>query len=139
MLLAAFDFLTRNDWFLISLFLVVTSYFLYRPRRFPNKNKQDDPRSALAGIRESFDENAREAVRTANRAEVRLYDYEREVEGKMQTRLAVLDQLILESEHKILQLQKVLEESRAQSEASPKESPTRGEIRIPEPHRVDAA
>lgn len=127
MCLAAFDFLTRNDWFLISLSLLVMSYFLYRPRRIAARAEKKG--YALNSIRETCDENARETARSANRAEVKLFEYEREVSGRMQTRLAVLDHLIQESEQKIEMLQRVLEQSR-QAAAPPSVERTRGEIQI---------
>lgn len=129
MSLAAFDFLSRNDWFLISLFLLVISYLLYRPRRIAARSQRNS--YTLEGIRETYDENAREATRAANRAEVKLFDYEREVEGRMQTRLAVLDQLILESERKIETLQRVLEQSRNEAPQL-SDGRTRGEIQFVE-------
>ncbi len=127
MTLAALDFLTRDDWFLISLFLLVISYFLYRPRRVAARAEKTT--YSLEGIRDSYDENARESTRNANRIEVKLFEYEREVEGRMQTRLAVLDQMILESERKIEMLQRVLEQSRSEGSVETGTS-TRGEIQI---------
>jgi len=130
--LGAFDFLTRNDWFVISLFLVTMSYFLFRPRRFSSKAQGGD--RTLESIRDSYDRNSRETVKNANRVEVKLFEYEREVEGRMQTRLAVLDQLILESERKIEMLQRVLDASRQETPRQEKQGiPTssgRGEVQV---------
>src|SRR5579872_5652177 len=40
--------------------------------------------------------------------EVRLFDFAREVEGRMQTRIAVLDRLIVDADREILRLQDLL-------------------------------
>lgn len=44
--------------------------------------------------------------------EVRLYDYGREVEGRIDTRLAALDELIVEADHEIARLEAMLADSR---------------------------
>ena len=44
--------------------------------------------------------------------EVRLYDFAREVEGRMQTKIAVLDRLIVDADREIIRLEQVLAESR---------------------------
>jgi hypothetical protein len=44
--------------------------------------------------------------------EVRLYDFSREVEGRMQTKIAVLDRLIIDADREIIRLERVLVDSR---------------------------
>ena len=44
--------------------------------------------------------------------EVRLYDFAREVEGRLQTKIAVLDRLIVDADREIIRLEQVLVESR---------------------------
>jgi hypothetical protein len=44
--------------------------------------------------------------------EVRLYDFAREVEGRMHTKIAVLDRLIVNADREIIRLEQVLAESR---------------------------
>ena len=43
--------------------------------------------------------------------EVRLYDFAREVEGRMQTKIAVLDRLIINADREIIRLEQVLADS----------------------------
>ena len=50
--------------------------------------------------------------------EVRLYDFAREVEGRMQTKIAVLDRLIINADREIIRLEQVLAESRRLGNAS---------------------
>ncbi|HEY3965115.1 MAG TPA: hypothetical protein VGM05_11240 [Planctomycetaceae bacterium] len=68
--------------------------------------------------------------------EVRLYDFAREVEGRMQTKIAVLDRLIVDADREILRLEQVLAESRRTG------SPVSGTPRQPDaivPDQRDAA
>jgi hypothetical protein len=44
--------------------------------------------------------------------EVRLYDFAREVEGRMHTKIAILDRLIVSADREIIRLEQVLSESR---------------------------
>jgi len=43
-----------------------------------------------------------------SRMEVRLHDFSRDVEGRIQTRLAILDQLVLDADREIARLQDLL-------------------------------
>ncbi|MBI3862425.1 MAG: hypothetical protein HY290_11070 [Planctomycetia bacterium] len=51
--------------------------------------------------------------------EVRLYDFAREVEGRLQTKIAVLDRLIVDADREIIRLEQVLAETRRSGAASP--------------------
>jgi hypothetical protein len=55
-------------------------------------------------------ENSATAI--VEQLEVRLYDFAREVEGRMQTKIAVLDRLIINADREIIRLEQVLAESR---------------------------
>jgi hypothetical protein len=48
------------------------------------------------------------AAAVVEKLEVRLFDFAREVEGRMQTRIAVLDRLIVDADREILRLQDLL-------------------------------
>lgn len=52
------------------------------------------------------------ATALVEQLEVRLYDFAREVEGRMQTKIAVLDRLIINADREIIRLEQVLAESR---------------------------
>jgi hypothetical protein len=52
------------------------------------------------------------ATALVEQLEVRLYDFAREVEGRMTTKIAVLDRLIINADREIIRLEQVLAESR---------------------------
>jgi hypothetical protein len=52
------------------------------------------------------------ATIVAEKLEVRLFDFAREIEGRMQTKIAVLDRLIVDADREIIRLENVLAESR---------------------------
>ena len=52
------------------------------------------------------------ATALVEQLEVRLYDFAREVEGRMQTKIAVLDRLIINADREIIRLEQILAESR---------------------------
>src|SRR5579872_1444391 len=52
------------------------------------------------------------AAALVEQLEVRLYDFAREVEGRMHTKIAVLDRLIVNADREIIRLEQVLAESR---------------------------
>lgn len=52
------------------------------------------------------------AAALVEQLEVRLYDFAREVEGRMHTKIAVLDRLIINADREIIRLEQVLAESR---------------------------
>ena len=52
------------------------------------------------------------ATALVEQLEVRLYDFAREVEGRMHSKIAVLDRLIINADREIIRLEQVLAESR---------------------------
>ena len=68
--------------------------------------------SRATGRRSEARENAEEAelgaAARAEMLEVRLFDFAREVEARMQTQIAVLDRLIVEADSEIVRLKEVL-------------------------------
>ncbi|MFO1020640.1 MAG: hypothetical protein U0903_08085 [Planctomycetales bacterium] len=101
--------LSPMDWLLISVFLGTIAWALYRPQRLNRAaTKQEGEELLQQGL------SSREiATRTREaHAELKLHEWERQVDGRMQTRLAVLDQLILDADRKIELLQKTLAELR---------------------------
>jgi len=53
--------------------------------------------------------------------EVRLHDYGREVEGRIETRIAVLNQLLIEADREIKRLRLLLSESDGAATANPED------------------
>lgn len=84
-------------------------YSLYQGSLHRRKlQKQDSLTDALTDIR-VIESSARGIVQ---KLEVRAYDYHREVEARIDNRLAVLDRLIVDADHEIERLQAMLAESR---------------------------
>jgi len=74
-------------------------------------------RSAVNPETESVASSA-EAV--LEKLEIRLFDFAREVEGRMQTKIAVLDRLIVDADREILRLQDLLAETKEIGRAAPR-------------------
>jgi hypothetical protein len=70
--------------------------------------KQDSLQDALSDVH-ALESSARGIVQ---KLEVRAYDYSREVEARIDNRLSVLDQLIVDADREIDRLQAMLAESR---------------------------
>jgi hypothetical protein len=58
--------------------------------------------------RDNFEAAEEGAVRATEMLEIRLHDFAREVEGRMLTRIAVLDRLIVDADREIVRLNEVL-------------------------------
>ena len=104
-----------------------------RPRGLPGRQPSPTDKTGL----ESTPLSAETVV---EKLEVRLFDFAREVEGRMQSRIAVLDRLIVDADREILRLQDLLSATRglggrgAASEAfvDPPSTGTPGSTRSPE-------
>jgi hypothetical protein len=65
-------------------------------------------KDAEAADQDDFEAAEKGAVRATEMLEVRLHDFAREVEGRMLTRIAVLDRLIVDADHEIMRLKELL-------------------------------
>lgn len=97
--------LSPMDWLLVSVFLGTVAWMIYRPQRLRREARHEEGPEIL----QSFPVMEKAAVRE-RQAEIKLHEWEREVDGRMKTRLAVLDQLILDADQKIEMLKKTLAE-----------------------------
>ena len=89
---------------LLGLLILVVGFLL---RRSFTLNKRSRKRDPAAEIRNEMMEAERSATSGIRKLEIRLYDYGREVEGRVQTTLTLLDRLILEADqesHRLLTL-----------------------------------
>lgn len=96
------------QWILIAVALVTMGYSLFqgaKSRR--NLAARDSLGEAQSEVR-AMESSARGIVQ---QMEVRAYDYSREVEARIDNRLAVLDQLIVDADHEIERLQQLLHQS----------------------------
>ena len=100
-----------EPWQAILLAVAAASlgYSLFQGSLYRRKlQKQDSLTEAMEGVAE-VESSARGIVQ---KLEVRAYEYNREVEARIDNRLAVLDQLILDADREIERLQAMLAESR---------------------------
>ena len=97
------------QWLLPGLVLLAVMLLL-RPRMVRNRRARGTGAAADAH-RGLYDVEQSSAARV-HQLEVRLHDYGREVEGRMEANLALLDRLIVEADQEIARLETLLEESR---------------------------
>lgn len=106
-----------EPWQFIALGVAAVSlgYSLYQGTLYRRKlHRQDAFQDTMSDVR-AMENSARGIVQ---KLEVRAYDYSREVEARIDNRLAVLDQLIVDADREIERLQAMLSEAR-QSAAEP--------------------
>lgn len=97
------------QFILIGVAVVSLGYSIYQGTRCRRKlPRQDALRDTLDDGR-TVESSARGFVQNL---EVRAYDYSREVEARIDNRLSVLDQLIVDADREIERLQALLAESR---------------------------
>ena len=78
---------------LLGLLLLVTAFVLRRSFSGIKKSQQRDPlKEARQEIRAAETGHAAKI----NRMELKLHDYDREIDGRTQTQIALLDQLVIE-------------------------------------------
>lgn len=89
------------------------------------------PRGRESMSRDSAETETAEAgaLGATEMLELRLFDFAREVEGRMQTRIAVLDRLIIDADREILRLQELLVATKREAPWEPV-SPTSAHERL---------
>ncbi len=93
--------MTEVQMILCGLMLLVVAFVLRRSFSKSKASRRRDPqREARAEIHKA--EASYAAV--INKMELRLHDYARDIEGRIETKLAVLDRLLMEADQKIDQL-----------------------------------
>ncbi|MDA0832519.1 MAG: hypothetical protein O2955_21905 [Planctomycetota bacterium] len=88
------------------LFLAVALFALWRTRRRSKSN-------TIAEAARDRTEAVQSQHQFLQKLEVRLYDYSREVEGRIESRLAILDQLMVEAQRETDRLEELLERTQA--------------------------
>jgi hypothetical protein len=100
---------------------VVILVFLMR-RTFLRDRKPGRGQPSLPGSADAATvENSAEAA--VEKLEVRIFDFAREVEARLQTRIAVLDRLIVDADREILRLQDLLEATKGTGGTGPPGGP----------------
>jgi hypothetical protein len=100
--------LNSVQYILLGIAVLITGVVLSRSFRkakvLANRNPADEARRDLARAEQS-------QVAVFNRLELRLYDFAREMEGRLETRMALLDELIAEADREIARMQDLLSHS----------------------------
>lgn len=104
-----FEFNDSQSIIVLGLSIVALVFILRRTVLRPRFAVRRRP---FAEIVEQGDSLELSAAAVVEKLEVRLYDYAREVEGRLQTKVAVLDRLIVDADREIIRLEQVLAESR---------------------------
>ncbi len=107
--MTTFAALAGLDLVLIGSLILVVIFVL---RRSSILSQRSRGRDVLNEVRDDLRKAEQSAAGGIRRLEVRLYDYGREIEGQVQTRMTALDQLVLEAEQEAARLKQLLAESR---------------------------
>ncbi len=104
--------------------LLIGVTFVVRWSARPTGKKIRDP---LRDVQEEFRQVESSYQGQLSRMEVRLHDFAREIEGRMQTRIAMLDQLVVDARHEIERLEGLLKRVPPDNSPPPPPSPPRAE------------
>jgi hypothetical protein len=100
--------LNSVQYILLGIAVLITGVVLSRSFRkakaLANRNPADEARRDFARAEQS-------QLAVFNRLELRLYDFAREMEGRLETRMALLDELIAEADREIARMQELLSNS----------------------------
>ena len=118
---------------LLGLGILVVAFVLRRGivlgRRSRGRDVADEVRKERCAAEQS-------SVAQIRKLEVRLHDYSREIEGQMQTRISMLNQLVVEADREIGRLRQLLQTSRRTETAT---AMRRGPDIVGPPTAVNAA
>lgn len=104
-----FEFSTNQTVIALGLSVVA---FVFIMRRTVLRKRDAGRRKPFTRIDGEADPVDAGATVVAEKLEVRLFNFAREIEGRMQTKIAVLDRLIVDADREIIRLEQVLAESR---------------------------
>ena len=118
--------------------ILVGAAFLLRSRTTARaRRRASDP---LREVQEEFRQAETVPSARLNQMEVRLYEFAREVEGRIQSRMTYLDQLVQDADREIKRLEALLAASSKQPAKKPVETARRHgpDIMIPQPAASNA-
>jgi hypothetical protein len=99
------QFITGQSLIVFGLAVVI---FVFLTRRIFLRTRSPARSNHTSRERNEIESAELSAEAVVEKLEVRLFDFAREVEGRMQTRIAVLDRLIVDADREILRLQDLL-------------------------------
>ena len=94
---------------LLGLSILVAAFVLRRTIVLGRRSKSRDIQAEVTQKMRVAEQAGSSRIREL---ELRLHDYGREVEGRMQTRIAVLDRLVVDADREIERLRQLLQQSR---------------------------
>jgi hypothetical protein len=104
---------------LFGLSILVAAFLLRRSVTLSKRAKSRDVAAEVGAEMRQVEKSSSALIRNL---EVRLHDYGREVEGRMQSRIAKLDKLVVEADREIDRLRQLLAEQPQTSQPSPQPS-----------------
>jgi len=113
----------------LGLLFLTAGVLLWRVSRQRQRLEKQDP---LRDLEREARQRQQSPDAIIHEMEVRLFDYGREVEGRVETTLTVLDRLIIDAEQEIQRLETLLQASRTTGESL---NPSAAEILSPEQSR----
>jgi hypothetical protein len=119
-----FDIFDGNQWIVLGMLLVATVLVLRRRMGRAGEFRRDDP---LTRVRADFTKIESSPSGRINQLEVRLHEYAREVEGRIQSRTILLEQLLADADRDIRRLEELLAQARESPPATAQDAadPTR--------------
>ncbi len=104
-------FLENKHLIFLGLALIVFAFVLRRSYKKVQKSALNDPHQNAQNRLVAAEQSAAGRV---NKLETRLHNYGREIEGRMETRIAMLDRLLQEADQKVAELTVLLEQASQQ-------------------------
>ncbi len=101
--------LSPTQLVLVGLMILAGAFVLRRSTVLSQRSKARDVAGELRREMRYAEQTVSSQIR---KLEVRLYDYGREVEGRLQTKMVQLDRLIVDADREIDRLQQLVDESR---------------------------
>jgi len=107
---------------LLGLSLLTVGFVLWRGFA---RGRRSRGRDLTAEVRKEMLDSEQTVSGRMEKLEVRLHDYHREVEGRIETRVALLNQLLIDADREIERLRELIaESSRTKSPLSEEDLPT---------------
>lgn len=109
-------FLENKHLIFLGLAIIVFAFVLRRSYKKVQKSALNDPQQNAKNKLVAAEQSAAGRV---NKLETRLHNYGREIEGRMETRIAMLDQMLQEADQKVSELTTLLEQASQQISNAP--------------------
>lgn len=95
-------------------------FVVFLMRRSAIKKLRAGDRDLVADVRAEFLLAETKGTSKAEKLELRLYDYSREVEARIETRITLLDQLVVAADKEVSRLESLLQQNLAETQSASK-------------------